>query len=252
MKNNLVRQITFSGLLLALTILFTRILAIQNIPVAPFIRISIGPALIVFTSVFLGPVCGAVVGAGSDILGILIFPSNLGYSINPLFTLVYALFGIVPYFIFKYSKRIQKDKTFFAIITAILGCLWVFVTVFSFATTSFTLFGKTYTLEMWQKWLITSLSLVLSALTIFCIYRTKIFFEKKAPEFKGIVWPIALASLVAEFAVMLVLNSIFKTIFFEVNFLYVFFAQAVVFFIDIPLNTFIASYLYLALGKITK
>ena len=42
---------------------------------------------------------------------------------------------------------------------------------------------------------------------------------------------------------MLILGSIIKTFFFELDFLFIFFSQAVVLFINIPLNTLVVSYL---------
>ena len=75
MKISQVQKITLSALFLALIIILTRITPLQNIPVIPWIRISLGPALIIFSSLILGPIYGAIVGALSDILGIVLFPN---------------------------------------------------------------------------------------------------------------------------------------------------------------------------------
>ena len=89
-KIDSVQRIAIGGLLLALIIIFTRFLSFQNIPLIPFVRISIGPALIIFASLLLGPIYGGIIGGLSDILGILLVPNALGYSINPFFTLIYT------------------------------------------------------------------------------------------------------------------------------------------------------------------
>ena len=243
MRNNIVRQITLSALLLSLTIICTRLLSIQNIPIIPFVRISIGPALIIFTSIFLGPIPGMVVGAASDILGIVLFPNALGYSINPLFTVVYGLLGLLPYFIFKEAKLIKKNSVNFAIITAILGSLFIFVTVFIFLNSSIVLFGKTYEFLLWHKFLISGLSLILSVGTIVGLFFINKHIQKKYGEEQNKTYAIAIACIAVELVVLLILNSIVKTLFFEVDFLFVFFSQAVVFFIDIPLNTFVVALL---------
>ena len=243
MTNNVVRKITLSALVLALTIICTRLLSIQNIPIIPFVRISIGPALIIFASIYLGPIPGLVVGAASDILGIVLFPNALGYSINPWFTVVYGIFGLVPYFIFQLAKRIKKNNVNFSIISTILGSLFVFVTIFIFLNSEIILFKKTYTFLLWHKFLISGLSLLFSVGTILALYFTNKHFEKKYGENIVQTYPIAIAAIVAEFFVMLLLNSLVKTIFFEVDYLFVFFSQAVVFFIDIPLNTFVVALL---------
>lgn len=252
MTNSVVRQITLSALILSLTIICTRLLSIQNIPIIPFVRISIGPALIIFTSIFLGPIAGMVVGAASDILGILLFPNALGYSINPLFTVVYGILGLLPFFIFKLAKMLKKKSINFAIITAILGSLCIFVTIFMCLNSSITLFGKTYEFLTWHKVLVIALSWVLSIGTVVAILFTNKHFEKKYGEDMVSVYPIAVASVIAELFVLLILNSIVKVMFFEVDFLFVFFAQAVVFFIDIPLNTFVVSLLGVLYKKVVK
>ncbi len=252
MTNNLVRQITLSALVLSLTIICTRLLSIQNIPLVPFVRISIGPALIIFASIFIGPISGLVVGAASDILGIVLFPNALGYSINPLFTVVYGLLGLLPFFIFKGVKLIKKNYINFSIITAILGCICVFVTIFMCLNDSIILFGKTYEFLLWHKVLIICLSWLLSALTVVVIFLTDKHLIKKYGEDVANVYPIAVASIIVEFVVMLILNTIVKTIFFEVDFLFVFFAQTIVFFIDIPLNTFVVSLLGVLYKKVVK
>lgn len=252
MKNNVVREITLSALILALTIICTRLLSIQNIPIIPFVRVSIGPALIIFTSIFIGPIYGLAVGAASDILGIVLFPNALGYSINPLFTVVYGLLGLLPYFVFKLAKMFKKNTIYFSIITAILGCLCVFVTIFMSLNSSIILFGKTYEFLTWHKALIISLSWVLSIGTVFAIYFINRHLEKKYGDDVINSYPIAVACVVTELIVMLILNTIVKVLFFQVDFLFVFFSQAVVFFIDIALNTFVVSLLGVLFKKVVK
>lgn len=248
MKNNVVQKITVSALLLALTIICTRLLSIQNIPIIPFVRISLGPALIIFTSIFVGPIPGLVVGAASDILGIVLFPNALGYSINPFFTIVYGLLGLLPYFTFRATNLVKKNSINFTIISAILGCLFVFVTVFIFLNSEIVLFNKTYTFLLWHKFLISGLSLLFSVGTLFAVYFTNRNLVKKYGEDQVHTYPIAIAVIIVELFVMLILNSLVKALFFEVDFLFVFFSQAVVFFIDIPLNTFVVA----LLGVITR
>ena len=139
-KTSLIQKITLSGLLLALTIIFTRFLSIQNIPVIPFVRISIGPALIILTSLLLGPICGLVVGAGSDILGIVLVPNALGYSINPLFTVVYGLLGLLPWFIYFLVKRIKNPQISLISFISVVAALTIFVAIFLALNSSITLF----------------------------------------------------------------------------------------------------------------
>lgn len=251
MKLSIVHRICFTGLLLALTIIFTRLLSIQNIPVIPFVRISLGPALIILSSIALGPLCGAIVGAGSDILGIVLFPNSLGFSINPFFTIVYGVLGILPWLLFYLLKRIKKPQISAICLFSMMLLMWVFVLVFLLTHESVTLFSKQYDFEVWQKWLIISLSLVLTVGTVFAVYFTNRFIKNKFGDEENQTYSISLTCLICEVLVMLIFNSIVKTIFFEVDFLFVFFSQAVVFFINIPLNTFIVTYLLLIFKNIS-
>ena len=248
MKLTQIHKITFSALLIAMTIILTRITPLQNLPLIPWIRISLGPALIIFSSILLGPIYGGIVGALSDILGIVLFPNALGYAINPLFTLVYGLLGILPWCIFFLIKRISNIK-----ISAI--CL-VFAGILIFSSSIYLLFfndfiNANYNFEFYQKWIIASLIFVLLAATIFIIFFLDKHFKRKYGKDRS-TFNIAFVCFVSEIFVMLLLNSLVKTITFEVNYWIIFFAQSLVLFIDVPLNTFVVEGLLLLTRKLKK
>ena len=234
MKNPIVKM-CLAGLLLALTIIFTRFLSFQNIPVLPFVRISLGPCLIIFSSIFLGPIYGMAVGALSDIFGIILVPNALGYGINPWFTLVYGLLGLIPYFLYKLIKLIKNEKIIFLVILIVMIGLLSFVGIYGFLNDS--IMGHQYNLatKIITFIILTTLSILL-LLSLF-------FIKKKYPDNKY-VYNIAFVSLISEIAIMLILNSIVKYIFFEVDFIVIFFFQTLVFFIDVPLNTLFMSFLF--------
>lgn len=252
MKLSIVHKICLTGLLLALTIICTRLLSIQNIPIIPFVRISFGPALIIFSSLLLGPLCGAIVGAGSDILGIVLFPNSLGYGINPFFTIVYGLLGIFPWVIYYFVKNIKNKKITAISMFSFMFALWVFILVFLMSHDQISVMGKEYIFEVWHKWLIIGLSFALSIATGLAIYFTNKMMEKKFNDDDIKTYSIAICCLICEVILMLILNSIVKTFVYEVDFLFVFFAQAVVFFIDVPLNTFVATYLLLLTKRLVR
>lgn len=251
MRNDLVHKITLSGLILALVIIFTRFLSIQNIPFIPFVRISIGPALIIFSSIYLGPIFGAVIGGASDILGIVLVPNSLGYGINPFITIVYALLGVVPWVIYKLIKKVKKPQITKICLSSALILLWLFILFFLIFNNQITLFGKTYIFEVWHKILIIGLSFLFMAGSAVAVFFIDRHFKKKYDDPIVDPFQVAFASLGAEFLVLLILNSIVKMFFFEVDFLFIFFAQAIVFFIDIPLDTIVVTYLLVLMKKIT-
>ena len=73
-------------------------------------------------------------------------------------------------------------------------------------------------------------------------------FTKKYGEILSL-YKIAFVCLVSEFFLMLLLNSWIKSFYFEVDFLIVFFASAIVFFINVPLNTFVVEGLLILINK---
>lgn len=247
-KLSLIQKISLSGILLALIIIFTRILSVQNVPVIPFVRISLGPALIIFSSLLLGPVFGMFIGGLSDILGIVLFPNSLGYGINPWFTLVYAILGLAPGLLVYALKYIKSEKIMFISIVSVLSALFIFVMVFLLINTDITLFGKNYHFEIWHKIVIISVSLVLTIGTILGIYLINKHYkddEKRVPIYK-----VTFISIISEFLILLIANSIVKMIFFETDFLVIVFSQAIVFFINILLDAFVVTNL-LELAKRT-
>ena len=92
-KTNLttIQKICLSGLLMALVVIFQKVFAINYLAFAPFVRISFGgPALIIFSSILLGPIYGALIGMGSDLLGYLIFDPRM-YPPYLQITAIYTL-----------------------------------------------------------------------------------------------------------------------------------------------------------------
>ncbi len=245
MKLDHVQKITLSGILLALIIIFTRFLALQYIPFLPFIRISIGPALIIFSSILLGPLYGGLLGGLSDLLGILLVPNPQGFMINPFIILLYTILGILPYFVFKLIKKVKSQKKLALSFYISLFAIWVFIFLFLMINHEITLYGKVYPFDLLTKVLIISLSfLFLSLMSVGIFFIHKHLSKKDNPKKNLLItYQLAFVSLVSEVSLMLILGSIIKTFFFELDFLFIFFSQAVVLFINIPLNTLVVSYL---------
>ena len=224
MKISQVQKITLSALLLALTIILTRITPFQSIPVIPWVRVSLGPALIIFASIYLGPLYGAIVGAGSDILGIL------------------------PWLIYTLIKRVKSPQI--ENICLISAAILIFAAVVYLMFLSPTI-AANYSFETYQKWLIVSGAFVLLIATIVSIYFINKYYVKKYGEIFS-PYKIAFIVTVSEILLMLLLNSLVKTVTFEVDFWIIFFAQAIVFFVDVPLNTFVVEGLLILANKIKR
>lgn len=79
-KTNLsvIQKICLAGLFIALIVILQKVVAINYLAFAPFIRVSFGgPALIIFASILLGPIYGGLIGMASDLLGYLIFDPRM-------------------------------------------------------------------------------------------------------------------------------------------------------------------------------
>ena len=246
MKISQVQKITLAALLLALTIILTRITPLQNFPLIPWVRISLGPALIIFASILLGPIYGAIVGAGSDILGIVLFPNALGYGINPLFTLVYGLLGILPWLTYFVVKRIKNSNIPLLSLVSAGILVYALLVLFIFINPAIL---SNYNFSFTQKIIIVAVTFVLMIATLIVLIFINNYFVKKYGEDLS-PYKIAFVCLISETLLMLFLNSLVKTVTFGVDFWVIFFAQAIVFFIDIPLNTFVATGLLLLTKKI--
>lgn len=235
--NSTVRKITISALMIALTVICLKVISIY--PGFPFVRISFGPALIVFSSLYLGPVYGAVVGAGSDLLGAFVFPTG---AYQPLFTLVYGLLGFLPWFLNWIFKRIKNQKfagfaVYFAIICwflASMALVWLYPKIDSL----------TY------KIVYSSVGAGLLVAMLVGLHFISKKFAKKYPEYDNKFYRYVLICIVVEIVLMVFANSYVKSLTFEQPYFLVVEWMILISFIDIPLNSFVSYYLELLVSKI--
>ena len=242
----IVQKIALAGIFIVLVALFQKVFAVNYIPVLPFVRISFGgPALIIFASILLGPWFGMLVGAASDIIGFYMFDPKLMGSV-PLFqiTLLYALLGFGSYFIYKLVTLIKNEKVMLTIESCFFGLLLIGVSLFS-------VLYKNDSFLLWQRILIPVVSLNLLALTIFVqLFLTK-YFKKKEMEVSPI--HVGFASFIIEMTIMLCFGVAMKTWAFGSGmFLIILVSQVVVAFFNIPLNTFLVSYIMYLSKRLIK
>lgn len=255
MKLSNVQKITLAAMMLVLTILGTRLPALISIPSLPFIRLSLGPSLIIFSSILLGPLYGAVIGVGSDLLGLVVFPSTGLSNINPFITIIYGCLGILPWLLLFLTKKIRFSFKQPWIVYGAMLLLWIFVLVFLILNNSITLYGnKVYEFDALTKALILSISFVLMIGMSISLFFVNKQFQKRVLDYPDLPSPyeIAFISLICELILMLIVGSLVKSYMYEVDFLFIFFAQSVMFFIDVPLNTFVVSYLLLLYSKVNS
>ena len=243
---SIVQKISLAGIFIVLVALFQKVFAVNYIPVLPFMRISFGgPALIIFSSILLGPWFGLLVGAASDIIGFYIFDPKMMGSV-PFFqiTMLYALLGFGSYFIYKLVTVIKNNK----------GMLVTELITFSILLIGVVLFSSLYQNEkflLWHKVLIPIVSLILLTITVFVqIYLSK-YFSKIGFDVSPI--HVGFASFIIEILIMLIFGVAMKTwAFGSGSFLIILVSQVVVAFFNIPLNTFIVSYIMVLSKRLIK
>lgn len=177
-KMTLLHKISYSALFIALGVILSRFVSIPALFGLPFLKISFAPSIVMFSSFYLGPVFGLIVGSLVDIIGALVFPTG---AFNPLYTIPAALTGLIPGLIYIFIRKIKiEDKFPFVSIFSI--------TVFDIFIILFMIFNdsiksesgkKEYILEPWMKWGIIILSLVLSLFFLFLIFVLKKKYKEK-------------------------------------------------------------------------
>lgn len=243
---SIVQKIALAGVFIVLIALFQKVFAVNYIPVVPFVRISFGgPALIIFSSILLGPWFGLLVGAASDIIGFYLFDPKLMGTV-PFFqiTLLYALLGFGSYWVFKLVTLVKSERKMLIIEAAFFALLLVGVTLFSalYQNSQFVL---------WERILLPCVSLILLGLTFIAqLFLTKHFRKK---EMKASPVHVGFASFIIELTIMLAFGVAMKTWAFGTgSFIVILASQVVVAFFNIPLNTFFVSYLIVLAKKLIK
>ena len=232
-KTNLtpIQKICLAGLFMALAVILQKVVAINYIPVLPFVRVSFcGPALIMFSSVLLGPVYGMLVGIASDLLGYLIFDPRT-YPPFLQITAIYAVLGFFSYFVFSLVRSIKSRKAMLGIEIVSLSAIWVATSLFLFLNNQ---------VELVFKIVVPIVSgLLFIGLILFSILY-------KGKENDPFISPlhICFASFICDFLFLLLFGSLMKACAFGFQLLVtIFLCQALVMFVNVMLDTvFISSF----------
>ena len=242
-KTNLtiIQKICLSGLIMALVIILQKVVAINYLAFAPFVRISFGgPALIIFASILLGPIYGALIGLGSDLIGYLIFDPRM-YPPYLQITAIYTLLGFVAYFIFSFISSIKNRKALAIIEIIVLALIWAGVSAYVVFSNQITLFSSTYDVPLLSKILIpTILGVMFIGVILFSI-----LYKPKDENILMSPLHICFASFLCDLFIIVLFGSVMKAWAFGFQtFLAIILCQAMVLFINVMLDTlFISTFL---------
>lgn len=239
LKNNLsiLQKISLAGIFIAIIMLLQKIIAVNYVPGLPFVRLSFGgPAMIIFSSIFLGPWYGALIGFASDMFGYFFFDAS-GSGLMPQITAIYTLLGFVPYFLFELVRNIRNKK-----LIIFIECLCF---VGFIAAASIYLF-TTSSLDTWVKILFSAGITVLSIALVAFLF---IFDKKYNFELGYNIFQISFCSFLSEVFVLLIFGTLMKGWAFGFGiYLMIFISQVLVMFFNIAMDTVVISILF----KVTK
>lgn len=235
----LIKKISLAAILLALCVIFMKFLPFQ-LPILPYARISLGPSLIMLSSILLGPLWGMIIGAGADLIGFLF--DATGYGFFPGITVMYALLGLVTGLIFQALKRVNnKNNLILVFVGLLLGILIVtFANIIRMDTVTLGLVD--YEFGVVLKVIIIS---VISLLAIGMVAAI-ILFQKKINKGKKdlSVLQTSITALIVEILIITFFGAFVKSIHFGMNFNIIVFTQLILLFINVPLNVAVVTTIY--------
>ena len=235
-KTNLsqIQKICLAGLFISLIVILQKVVAINYLAFAPFVRISFGgPALIIFASILLGPIYGGIIGAASDLFGYLVFDPRM-YPPYLQITAIYTLLGVASYFVFSIVFSIKNRKALSLIEIITLAAIWLGVSLYVILSNQITLFTSTYQVPLLSKILIPSiLGLMFVGIILFShLYKGRDDHPLMSPLH------ICFASFICDLFIIVIFGSIMKAWAFGfATFLAIILCQAMVLFINVTLDT---------------
>lgn len=114
------RRLAFCALFTALGVVLGGLLSIPAMPLDSYtLKIGLGVLPVIVTAVLYGPLYGGTVGALTDLLQALIFPKG---AYMPWFTVIGALFGVIPGMFFVKGQKPTLKRIFVAVFSGQTVC----------------------------------------------------------------------------------------------------------------------------------
>ncbi|MDL2235829.1 folate family ECF transporter S component [Christensenellaceae bacterium OttesenSCG-928-L17] len=118
--NKMIRRLVLCGLFTALGVVLGGMLSVPAFVLGGYsVKIGLGVLPVLLSAVLYGPVYGGIVGALVDFLQAILFPKG---AYMPWFTIVGALFGVVPGLFFLKKQAPTLRRLFSAVATGQLFC----------------------------------------------------------------------------------------------------------------------------------
>ena len=232
--SQLIRRITLSGMLIALAIILERFL---SIPIGLTNRIAFGSAIVIVSSLMVGPFYGMIVGAATDIFGFMIFNAT-GLVFTPFVTVGYVVLGFLPYFLYRaFQNRFFQQYGMF-LLQGLLLFISVYAIYFAYANETFTFRNgpEVLIVELDQFWFRIVGPIVL--LSVFIGFAYFVQWLKRFSQTSSIgPMTIALSVFIVEVLVTIFWGGLWRSIYFGASLWVFFFTQTGFFVIGYPIKT---------------
>ncbi|MCQ2786812.1 MAG: ECF transporter S component [Bacilli bacterium] len=250
-KLSILQRMTFTAMMIAVYMVATRFIMV---PVTQAVRLSAGVAILIFSSILLGPISGAVVGIAGDLIGIVISP-YLGMAYNPLMTVSYGLMGATPGLLMMLFRKVKaKDLIYSIMFFILLAVIVISLTVYMATANEITLFDHLFTINLAARIVVPIIAFILMGLFALFTYFLNRRFKKRREEYPNLPSPyqISFIVVVIEVVFTLFINVFAKMWMIEMTFETIFFPSLFIAFIYLPANTLIVTYLSLLAVKVVR
>ena len=175
-KFSLLQRMTLTALMVSFYIIATRFILI---PVTDLVRMSLGLPILIFSSILLGPISGAIIGGCGDLFGALFVP-YAGLAINPFMCLSYTLMGAAPgLFMILFKKVKHNEKIGFIILNSFLALIFALSLVFVLVSKEIKMFYNVFTLNTLSRLIIILIMFILCILISLMTYFINRHFKAK-------------------------------------------------------------------------
>jgi ECF transporter S component (folate family) len=232
--SQLIRRITLSGMLIALAIILERFL---SIPIGLTNRIAFGSAIVIVSSLMVGPFYGMIVGAATDIFGFMIFNAT-GLVFTPFVTVGYVVLGFLPYFLYRAFQNQFFQQYGMFLLQGLLLFISVYAIYFAYANKTFTFRNgpEVLIVELDQFWFRIVGPIVL--LSVFAGFTYFVQWLKRFSQTSSIgPMTIALSVFIVEVLVTIFWGGLWRSIYFGASLWVFFFTQTGFFVIGYPIKT---------------
>ena len=230
----LIRRITLSGMLIAIAIILERFV---SIPIGLTNRIAFGSAIVIASSLMVGPFYGMIVGAATDIFGFMIFNAT-GLAFTPFVTVGYVVLGFLPYFLYRVFQKQFFQQYGMLLLQGLLLFISFYAIYFAYANETFTFRNgpEVLIVELDQFWFrIVGPIVLLSAFIGFSYFVQ--WLKRFTPTSSIAPMTIALSVFIVEVLVTIFWGGLWRSIYFGASQWVFFFTQTGFFVIGYPIKT---------------